>query len=382
MNNGSLNIRNLRAVLVVGLLALVSALLAACGSDPTATPTAAPDATATPVPTALDLLIEAAEAEGATAILESPGFLVPEAYVELEALMEATYGISVDIRQIPGPSMPAVGQRIIQELSAGQSGSNDIYIGNASHIIALEDADALNTFDWLELAPWINPEAVAGKDGEAVLYNSRVKAVVAYNTDLVAREDVPRTPEDFANANLKGLITTTPYASTWDKLALLYGKERIDAMMDTFIAENLSALARCGEMERVASGEFPIFFACGDSSSILELKSRGAPVDFVLLDEVLMTDPQYMVVPKNSENPNTAALFIMAFQLPEAQAIYEKYTFACSHLVEGTSCQKTVAEAKESDRKFMDFNITTTRSLGTILREYQQEYAARFTEGK
>ena len=47
-----------------------------------------------------------------------------------------------------------------------------------------------------------------------------------YNTNLVAANEVPQRVEDVLNPKWKGKIASTPYAASFDRLALIWGEEK------------------------------------------------------------------------------------------------------------------------------------------------------------
>jgi ABC-type Fe3+ transport system substrate-binding protein len=331
--------------------------------------------------TALDKLVAQAVAEGATLTMEAQTFATPNAWKAWEQSMEQTYGHKFTLQQVPGPSMPEVAGRIVQEVAAGQQGSTDIYIGNATHFAALKTGNALVSVPWMDIAPDVDPNAVSA-DGTGLLYNSRLKPVLYYNTNLVPNKaEVPTTLAELANPRWKGKFATTVYASTWDRITLIWGAEYMNQYMPGIVS-NVSGLLRCGDTGQLASGKFALFFACGDTASLEVLKAQGAPVDYVWFKDILFMDPQYVGVPKNSPHSAMAELFAVFLQTPGAQQIYEKDKFECSAFVKGTSCYDTYQKALTSQVKPTVFDLTYILEVGDKLDAYIQHYSTAFKEGK
>jgi ABC-type Fe3+ transport system substrate-binding protein len=233
----------------------------------------------------------------------------------------------------------------------------------------------------MDIAPDVDPNAVSA-DGTGLLYNSRLKPVLYYNTNLVPNKaEVPTTLAELANPRWKGKFATTVYASTWDRITLIWGAEYMNQYMPGIVS-NVSGLLRCGDTGQLASGKFALFFACGDTASLEVLKAQGAPVDYVWFKDILFMDPQYFGVPKNSPHSAMAELFAVFLQTPGAQQIYEKDKFECSAFVKGTSCYDTYQKALTSQVKPTVFDLTYILEVGDKLDAYIQHYSTAFKEGK
>src|SRR5258707_14137196 len=66
---------------------------------------------------------------------------------------------------------------------------------------------------------------------------------------------------------------------------------------------------RCGEYERVVSGEFPIHvLACGEGG-VLPFTEKGAPLKYVIPSDAAMETHRYCAVPKNGRGKAAPKLF-------------------------------------------------------------------------
>ena len=72
-------------------------------------------------------------------------------------------------------------------------------------------------------------------------WDDRVLIVVSrtpgftYNTNIVAANEVPQKVEDVLNPKWKGKIASTPYAASFDRLALIWGEEKTTAFLQKFV---------------------------------------------------------------------------------------------------------------------------------------------------
>ena len=83
-----------------------------------------------------------------------------------------------------------------------------------------------------------------------------------YNSKMVVGKDIPQRVEDVLNPKWKGKIASTPYAASFDRLAMIWGEEKTTAFLEKFVKQ-VSGLIRCGEDDRIAAGEFAMLvFNC------------------------------------------------------------------------------------------------------------------------
>jgi ABC-type Fe3+ transport system substrate-binding protein len=118
-------------------------------------------------------------------------------------------------------------------------------------------------------------------------------------------------------------------------------------------AQWASGLIRCGEFERVATGEFiMLFMDCG----LIEPKmarENGGPLAHVVLEDAATTGLVYATVPKTSAHPNLAKLLAGFIVSEEGQALLDKYQHATSHLVPGTPANKVFKSIEASGSKLL-----------------------------
>ncbi len=267
---------------------------------------------------AMKKLIKAAAAEGQLNMLGS-GIDDAKAWAKWEKALNAMYGIKVDLKFTRGPSMPRMASRLAKEHKAGRTPTTDIYIGSESHVSRILKSKALDTPNWKEFAPTIPAEALA-PGNVAVVIASRMPGVT-YNTKLVPKDQVPRKLEDLLNPRWKGKIASTPYAASFDRAAMILGDERVTNFLKNLSRENLAGLIRCGEDERIISGEFNLLALTCGGGAIELLKAKGAPIEHTILEDVPLVSYFYLGVPKGSAHPNMAKLFTVFMTTKVAQKI-------------------------------------------------------------
>jgi len=263
----------------------------------------------------------------------------------MEKAFNKTYGLNLQFKFTPGPAMPQFASRIIQEAKAGQPASSDLFIGSENHVARMP----LKKFDWSKAFPHITRE-MTDWDDRVVIVVSRTPGFT-YNTQLVPANEVPQKVEDVLNPKWKGKIASTPYAASFDRLALFWGEEKTTAFLQKLVKQ-VSGLIRCGEEERVANGEFAMLVFNCDLADANDMRQKGAPVGGRIFKDAGILSYWYLTVPANSAHPNAAALLAALLLGKDGQEILWKTEKTSSHLVEGTYMNKLVKDQERQGVKF------------------------------
>jgi ABC-type Fe3+ transport system substrate-binding protein len=276
---------------------------------------------------------------------------------KIVAAMNKKYGLNIQSSFTPGPNMQGMMGKIARELAAGQPASSDVYFGNPQSMLQAMDANVLAPTNWPALLerkmasePGFDP-IVPGSIGVAMA-STLVGAM--YNTNLVKGNDIPRKLEDFLNPKWKGKIASTPYAAGLREFAMpeLLGKEKIIEYAKK-LSKHIGGLIRCGETDRLTSGEFLMLaFACGDQEVNVGQR-KGIPVGYAIMDDVTLSHTRYGGVPKNSRAPNAAALFLIYLHTVEGQKLMWDIDGLDFHLYPESNQKKKLDTAKAKGAKFV-----------------------------
>ncbi len=270
---------------------------------------------------------------------------------KIVAGMNKKYGVSIQPTFTPGPNMTRMMGKISRELAAGQPASSDVYFGNPQAMLAAMQANSLKPMNWRALLerPLGSEDnfdpIVPGSIGVAMA-STLVGAV--YNSDRVKGDDIPKNLTDVLDPKWKGKIASTPYAAGLREFAMpeLLGKERIIDYAKK-LSKHIGGLMRCGEMDRITSGEFlMLVLACGDQNVNLAQR-QGIPLGYAIMDEATVSHTRYSGVPKNSQAPNAAALMIAYLHTDEGQKMLWDLDGYDLHLYPG-SHQKTKLDAAKA----------------------------------
>jgi iron(III) transport system substrate-binding protein len=300
----------------------------------------------------LETLIEEARREGEL-FLNWDQNTIPSYADEWLADFNETYGLEITMQLTPGSTMPANAAQLIQEYQAGRPASTDVLLGSHNHfyLVGPNGADALQAIDWTSWAPNIRDASLHTSDKVGVKLLTQT-AGVAYNTELVPADRVPRRVEDLTQ--VEGRIAATPYGAgftQWGSSELL-GQ---DAVLDLVASMSIDGLLSCGDETRVASGEFAMLIGC-DRATAEKVADQGGPVAFVIPEDGAFVQYWYIGVPKNARHPNVAKLWINYLLSPRAQEIMYQADFNDLHLLETSRTAEAVRAYESEGVTFLDLS--------------------------
>ena len=149
--------------------------------------------------------------------------------------------------------------------------------------------------------------------------------VIAYNTLMVKRSDVPKNDDDLLNPKWKGKIamdSTKPEWFAW-KLKRM-GKEKGLAYMKKLGAQEFRLYAGLSLITNLlAAGEFPLVLNTYLHNAE-EIKRKGGPVDWIAQDPVF-TKFQPLGIGARASHPNAAKLFADFVFSEEGQKIIASF---------------------------------------------------------
>jgi ABC-type Fe3+ transport system substrate-binding protein len=341
-------------------------LLAACGSA-TQTPASSVSATAAAKasgtdasqPNTLNGIVDAARKEGSIQLVWGGGAVgAADGAKMLGDGLNKRYGLNLSVNFSLGPSMPDMGAKILQEFQTNHTASSDIMLGSEAHFPPLMQAKALEQVNWTAWSDTIkDPKLLGQPDGTSVKIASRTPGIT-YNTNKITGDAVPKSLQDLLKPQYKGQIASTVYAAMFDRIASddWWGEPKtVDYL--TKLSSQVSGLIRCGENERIASGEFPVFALDCGSEDALRGKAQGAPLAQVIPADTAALVYWYMGVPKNAAHPNAAKLFIDYLMSREGQDILWKTSWDDQALLPGSHVAQAVDQLKSQGVTFRDVDI-------------------------
>jgi iron(III) transport system substrate-binding protein len=176
------------------------------------------------------------------------------------------------------------------------------------------------------LEKYISPEAsaypasVKDRDGTWTSFFINTHVLV-YNTNLVKKEDVPRTYEDLINPKWKGkIVIRDDDFPTFGMMLRVMGKDKGLNFMRRLAAQGVEL--RSGStlaIQDISAGAVPLGMNLY-GTRVEELKKKRAPVDWIPMEFVLVSIEPLSVAAK-APNPNAARLFVDFLLSKEGQGL-------------------------------------------------------------
>ena len=258
-------------------------------------------------------LIEKAKLEGALTIYTS---LAPTEARPMVEAFEKKYGIKVELWR-------AISERVIQRtVSEAKAGRHtvDVVATNGPEMELLSREKILTQF----FTPHAADLPPAGIPKHRLWLPDRLQFfVVGFNTNLVKREELPKTLAGFTDPKWKGKLGIEAGDAEW--MATLFTKWGEKEAMAFF--RKLSEMrpeVRKGHVllaQLVAAGEIPVGLTIY-SANAETLKRKGAPIDWAPIEAVAR--PQGLGISRNAPHPAAALLYAdFVLSAEEGQKLYE-----------------------------------------------------------
>ena len=296
--------------------------LAACGGETAAPEAPAPAPSPSPAPAeptaeeAWESVVAAAEAEPTLIWMES----TPTERMEsvIAAFNEAYPNIAVEhVRNTGGASVAA---QIVQESAAGAR-TADVASGVGDQMFELYTRDLLETGFTPEFFRVDDPRNVPE---DFLTITAHTTYVVAYNTDALAGDEIPRTYEALVDPSLSGRVASRFVSTPFANLVPEVGEERATKLVEDFASNNpLLYTSGFTIATQLAAGEFDAAITVYHTT--VPTIESGAPVDVVVLDPT-PTAAIYSVMVKDTPAPNAARVFMSWLMTEEGALAYEVST--------------------------------------------------------
>jgi ABC-type Fe3+ transport system substrate-binding protein len=352
------------------VLLLVGALACSWPQRPAAAPAPQAAATAPALSPEMQSLVDGARKESQLVLTWGPNSIGGEAAIRRWTEgFNKLYGVNLRVDFTPGPAMPQVAARVLQEQQSGRAASTDLFLGVESHIAAMIAADTLEPSDWLAWAPNVREPQMVAPGGVAVAINTETIGIT-YNSARVSGNAVPRSMQDLLKPEYKDRIAGQDNGAQFDRLASaeLWGKPRTTEYVTRF-ADHIAGLIRPGELERIASGEFDLFAINTNSSDARLWRAKGAPIEQVIPSDAPMISYKYLGVPKNSAHPNAAKLFINYILSRDGQDVLWETGATDLHYIPGSRTAPELEALRASGVQLVDLNVDF------VLRQGEAEVA-------
>jgi iron(III) transport system substrate-binding protein len=337
-------------------------LTAACGGG--ATPEQTPVAAAYDGPDRLATIAAAARQEGSLTIYTT---IAEKDMPTLVGPFEAKYGVTVNVWRA---GTDRVLQRTLAEAAAGRHDVDVVHFGSPE-MEALAREQVLAPVDSPAHAN-LQPGSVPGHRRWAATVLS--VWVQAYNTKLLAREDLPKTYADLLDPKWKGKLGIEAKDQDWFSSVVDVmggGEQGIDYFRRLAATNGVSV--RLGHTllnNLVVSGEVPLALTVYNYMPE-QAKKRGAPIDWFAMEPAIARSNAVGVAAR-APHPNAALLFYEYLLGEEAQQYFVGMDYVPSNTkvvspLEGVKILQTdpVRVLDEFDKWTKLFEATLLRRIGT-----------------
>jgi iron(III) transport system substrate-binding protein len=257
-------------------------------------------------------LLEAANKEGTFTLYTA---FRPQDLPLILAPFEAKYGIKVKAWRSGSNN---VTQRVVRE-AAGKKPEVDVIMMPASEMEALYREKLLQPVH-SPLTKDLIPSAVSThKNWSTVFMNVTVHS---YNTQLIKKEDLPKTYNDLLDPKWKGKLGVESKAEEWySKVVSVMGEEKGTKYFRELVTKN-GMSARLGASllhNLVIAGEVPLAMTVYIDLPEKD-KRAGKPVDWFAMDPVVAQGFN-MSIAQKAQHPHAALLFYDYMLSPETQKL-------------------------------------------------------------
>lgn len=279
---------------------------------------------------------------------------------EMSSVTERHYGVKIRVKLDNALSFPASTAKALSEIKAGAPPTFDLMYQTSVSGAPLYREKFVEPIPWLELFPHISKKDVEWEG--LALINVTQFVLPAYNTQLVKRENLPRTWNDFLDPKWKGKLGMLIYPDPWLILSQpnAWGEEKTSDYLKKLMRQN-PKMGRFPEVhERVLSGETPLTWGSMRDQTLAH-KEKGARIDVVEIEPGLLW-VQILFVPKGARHPNAAALVAAALLTTEGQNLMDKFHNTSSMFRPGTSAAE-FASKRNFVKPDVDFQLHRAQEL-------------------
>ena len=261
------------------------------------------------------------------------------------------------------------GNRQVIKIQSEMNGGNhlfDVTNGSAEQASAIKKIGAIDPY-FSPQREFYNPPN-RDKDGYfASLYV--IPIVLGYNTNMVKRQDVPKSYEELLQPKWKGNMFLDDEAYEWSAVLQKHmGRDKALQFMRTLAKQDLRFMrGRTAQSQLLAAGERPIAIVLS-GHTVLDMKARGAPVDQVILDPYYAQANKLMLA-RHAPHPHAAALFYDWALSEEGQAMITTF----GRVIARKGVKQRFPELVEKESFLVDVDF-----IGPIMDQTGKEFSQIF----
>jgi iron(III) transport system substrate-binding protein len=308
-----------------------------------------------------DLLIEKSKAEGEVAFYSSMSV------AQIETLSKA-FGNRYPFIRVN--TYRFSGQRAIAKIQTELQAKR-----NAADVINISAAQAAPMKTLGALDPYHSPQReffpADYKDNDGYFTSFYITPIVlGYNTNFVKRSDAPKSYEDLLSPKWKGQMLMDDEPFEWYAVLMRhFGRERGLQYMKRLAQQNLSMQrGRTNLVQMLVAGEGAIGITLSGHSA-LELKEKGAPLDWVALDPYF-SQANMIMLARYAPHPHAAALFLDWSLSEEGQAIVTSF----GRVVARNGVKQRFPELMEKKSRLVDMDLIDPVIAQPLNKEFREVF--------
>jgi iron(III) transport system substrate-binding protein len=149
--------------------------------------------------------------------------------------------------------------------------------------------------------------------------------VLGYNTNMLKRDQVPKTYEELLAPKWKGKMFLDEEDYDWYVVMMRHlGKAKGAEYMKKLAANGVAIRrSRVLQTQMIIAGERPIGIAL-HGHTLLDFKDKGAPIDYVILDPYF-AKPSEVMLARYAPHPHAAALYLDWVLSEEGQSLMSSF---------------------------------------------------------
>src|SRR3990172_3274 len=152
---------------------------------------------------------------------------------------------------------------------------------------------------------------------------------LAYNTNLVPKNDVPTSWEDLLQPKWKGKVAANSISRlvTFVPLWYAWGGEKSTRFLQALLDNGLQVRkeGHDASIKLLEAGEYSLLITAGEYQ-VYQDQQKGAPADWVALDPVPVTPAAPMAVMKDAPHPYAVRIYVNWLLSEEGQRVYAAET--------------------------------------------------------
>jgi iron(III) transport system substrate-binding protein len=265
------------------------------------------------------ILLDGAKKEGGTLQLYTSGILT-SATGDIIKNFEQKYGLKVEVFRA---SSDEIATRVIREYGANQF-LVDAYELTPEALLPFKNRNLIGSFSSPDLGNYVESAVTPGPNGASWVVVRESYHGLGWNTNLVKKEDVPKSYDDILNPRWKGMYTVhSNFDNTIGAYLQAKGRDYVLKLGDQKIRlMNVSARQLA---DLVISGEVPITLDLA-SAHVVDSQSKGAPIDWMPLEPVV-TNEGSVAIPSKPPHPNAGLLFLDFITSRAGEESYDKFGY-------------------------------------------------------